>query len=305
MNAVANINNTKVEVINFESVPVLTTEQIAKFYGTEPNNIKVNFSRNPDRFVEGKHYFKLEGAELKTFKNMVTQSNYVPKRTARLILWTERGASRHAKMLETDQAWDVFEKLEECYFHRQEVLAKTHKSERTALNDAVNMLVAKTKHLNYSEAYKLVHQRFNVEHIEEIPFDTIPVVVEYVHHLIAMYSSSENKSSEMPSKHLDLIKNLIDAVLSQNFMTSKMYQALHVLDNEKGRDLADQAFQTNIAVLKLTRAMDMRDSSGRKIISDDLRNVNFSNGEHSGVRWFHPLIEHHRLMGALRISGEW
>ncbi|ENT3909961.1 P22AR C-terminal domain-containing protein, partial [Escherichia coli] len=33
-----------------------------------------------------------------------------------LILWTERGAARHAKMLETDQAWDVFEKLEDCYF---------------------------------------------------------------------------------------------------------------------------------------------------------------------------------------------
>ncbi|EPT6592756.1 phage antirepressor Ant, partial [Escherichia coli] len=37
-----------------------------------------------------------------------------------LILWTERGAARHAKMLETDQAWDVFEKLEDCYFSQCE-----------------------------------------------------------------------------------------------------------------------------------------------------------------------------------------
>ncbi|EDE8442018.1 phage antirepressor Ant, partial [Salmonella enterica subsp. enterica serovar Pomona] len=35
-------------------------------------------------------------------------------------LWTERGAARHAKMLETDQAWEVFEKLEDCYFSRSE-----------------------------------------------------------------------------------------------------------------------------------------------------------------------------------------
>ena len=35
-----------------------------------------------------------------------------------LILWTERGAARHAKMLETDQAWEVFERLEDCYFSR-------------------------------------------------------------------------------------------------------------------------------------------------------------------------------------------
>ncbi|EGA8634781.1 hypothetical protein ABRM53_005331 [Escherichia coli] len=37
-----------------------------------------------------------------------------------LILWTERGAARHAKMLETDQAWDVFEKLEDCYFSQKD-----------------------------------------------------------------------------------------------------------------------------------------------------------------------------------------
>lgn len=41
-------------------------------------------------------------------------------------------------------------------------VAKTHKSEREPLTNAVNLLVAKTKHLNYSDAYKLVHQRFNV-----------------------------------------------------------------------------------------------------------------------------------------------
>lgn len=59
-------------------------------------------------------------------------------------------------------------------------VAKSYKSDREPLTSAVNLLVAKTKHLNYSDAYKLVHQRFNVQHIEEIPFETIPIVVEYV-----------------------------------------------------------------------------------------------------------------------------
>lgn len=77
-------------------------------------------------------------------------------------------------------------------------VAKTHKSEREPLTNAVNMLVAKTKHLNYSEAYKLVHQRFNVDHIEEIPYDAIPVAVEYVHHLIAMYSKADRWKDTEP-----------------------------------------------------------------------------------------------------------
>ncbi|MBW5826203.1 ORF6N domain-containing protein [Yersinia kristensenii] len=97
-------------------IPVITTELLAQLYGTEVINIQVNHTRNKGRFVEGKHYFKLEGAELKDFKNRLTESKSVAKRARALILWTERGAARHAKMLETNQAWEVFEKLEDCYF---------------------------------------------------------------------------------------------------------------------------------------------------------------------------------------------
>lgn len=83
-------------------------------------------------------------------------------------------------------------------------VAKTHKSEREPLTNAVNMLVAKTKHLNYSDAYKLVHQRFNVEHIDKIPYDAIPVAVEYVHHLIALYSNADKQiftSADLQNVH--------------------------------------------------------------------------------------------------------
>lgn len=108
--------------ITHNQVPVITTELLAQLYGTETNNIKVNFSRNSDRFVCGKHYFKIEGDELRAMKHEVTQSNSVKiaRNVRSLILWTERGAARHAKMLETDQAWEVFEKLEDCYFSQKQ-----------------------------------------------------------------------------------------------------------------------------------------------------------------------------------------
>lgn len=100
-------------------IPVITTELLARLYGTDPHSITKNHRSNVDRFVAGKHFFKLEGADLKAFKNKVTDSDLVASRAKHLILWTERGAARHAKMLETDQAWEVFEKLEDCYFNVQ------------------------------------------------------------------------------------------------------------------------------------------------------------------------------------------
>ncbi|MGS2755357.1 ORF6N domain-containing protein [Acinetobacter baumannii] len=204
MVSLTQINNTQVSVINFKSIPVVTTEMLAGFYGTESVRIRQNHNENKQRFIEGKHFFKIVGQELKDFVSslkLLANSPTISNKVRSLILWTERGAARHAKMLDTDQAWEVFEQLEDCYFVRKEILAKTHKSEREPLTNAVNLLVAKTKHLNYSDAYKLVHQRFNVQHIDEIPHDVIPVAVEYVHHLIAMYSSAEKYKDTEPNIH--------------------------------------------------------------------------------------------------------
>ncbi|MBG6243495.1 MAG: ORF6N domain-containing protein [Candidatus Symbiopectobacterium sp. Dall1.0] len=113
-------NKTSTEalpVVTHNNIPVITTELLAMLYATDTDNIKKNHSRNQGRFVIGKHYFKLEGDELREYKNRVTLSHSVAKHTRSLILWTERGAARHAKMLETDQAWEVFEQLEDCYFN--------------------------------------------------------------------------------------------------------------------------------------------------------------------------------------------
>lgn len=105
--------------ITYKGVPVVTTELLARLYGSDIANIKKNFARHADRFEESKHYFKLDGEELREFKHKVTNSPLVNlvSNVRHLMVWTERGAARHAKMLETDQAWEVFERLEDCYFN--------------------------------------------------------------------------------------------------------------------------------------------------------------------------------------------
>lgn len=99
---------------------ILTTDQLAQVYETDVNNIQANFKRNESHFIEGVHYFKLEGAALKEFKNQPTMSQLVSKHTSQLYLWTERGASRHCKILDTDKAWEQFDHLEETYFKVKE-----------------------------------------------------------------------------------------------------------------------------------------------------------------------------------------
>lgn len=102
--------------VTYNQIPVITTELLAHLYGTKIKNISDNFLNNTTRFMPGKHYFKIEKNELREFKNRPETIGLVGKNARSLILWTERGAARHAKMLETDQAWEVFEKLEDCYF---------------------------------------------------------------------------------------------------------------------------------------------------------------------------------------------
>ena len=64
-----------------------------------------NFKNNEGHFEEGKHYFKLEGAELKDFKRHSENIGLpINKFASTLYLWTRQGASRHCKMLNTDKA---------------------------------------------------------------------------------------------------------------------------------------------------------------------------------------------------------
>ncbi|EFT5673597.1 ORF6N domain-containing protein [Salmonella enterica] len=106
-------------IVTYSNVPVITTELLAKLYETEEKHIRQNFKRNECRFIAGKHFFKVSGSELDDLRTS-QRGLQISTKTRSLILWTERGAARHAKMLETDQAWEVFEKLEDCYFSQKQ-----------------------------------------------------------------------------------------------------------------------------------------------------------------------------------------
>lgn len=121
MQEMVKVNNQEVAVIEWNNERVITTAQLANIYETDINNVQVNFSRNKNRFTEGKHYIFLQGNELKEYKRLLTESQHPLseelKFVSQLYLWTKQGASRHCKILDTEKAWEQFDYLEEAYFN--------------------------------------------------------------------------------------------------------------------------------------------------------------------------------------------
>lgn len=109
------------QIVEYRGQRVATTEQLAAGYGTDVANIKMNYSRNANRFVEGKHFFKVVGKELADLRVSFSYLQ-ISSKTRSLMLWTERGAANHAKMLETEQAWSYYDEMVEFYFTRREAL---------------------------------------------------------------------------------------------------------------------------------------------------------------------------------------
>lgn len=154
-------------VIESRGQRVLTSAQIADCYNTTVDCIKQNFHANRNRYIEGKHYIALTGNELREFKNKVRipdpvknesknevriphsaeikaryQFNTQFKYAKSLYLWTEKGALLHAKSLNTDKAWEVYDYLVDFYFRvKEEPAVKEAKPDRIKSQPAMMTVV--------------------------------------------------------------------------------------------------------------------------------------------------------------------
>ncbi|EFB2193754.1 phage antirepressor N-terminal domain-containing protein [Escherichia coli] len=115
---------------------------------------------------------------------------------------------------------------------------KTSVDDRTSLRDAVNMLVSK-KHLMYPEAYAMIHQRFNVESIEELDASQIPQAVEYIHRVVLegeFIGKQEKKANELSAKEANSLVWLWDYANRSQALFRELYPALkQIQSNYSGR----------------------------------------------------------------------
>lgn len=166
--------------IIWQDARVITTELLAKVYGASPQNIRKNFNNNQSRFVEGKHFYKVVGRDLRDLRITFGDAQISPKARS-VVLWTERGAMRHAKMLETDKAWEVFETLEDCYFADHKRKAEGNLStvrDRIPLYYFTVDTVLRHR-LLFSRVYLLVNLFAGSKRFKEMTKDQLPEVLEF------------------------------------------------------------------------------------------------------------------------------
>ena len=114
----------ELQITEYKNIRVITTQQIAEAYGSDTRVISNNFNRNKDRYVEGKHYICLEDDEKREFVDH-HQIDDGSKKASKLYLWTEKGAFLHAKSLNTDTAWEVYDRLVDNYFEKPKAVPMT------------------------------------------------------------------------------------------------------------------------------------------------------------------------------------
>lgn len=105
-------------IIRWKGTPICTIKQAADFYNVPEGNIRKNYERNKERYREGEHVISLQGADLKDFGQIVQISFH--QTVKKITLFTKRGMARLAKSCGSEQAWEVFEELEETYFNRSQ-----------------------------------------------------------------------------------------------------------------------------------------------------------------------------------------
>ena len=125
-------------VTEYRDIRVLTTQQIAELYGADSKTISYNFNHNKERYIEGKHYILLTGDELRAFREI----HDLPTSTPKLYLWTEKGAFLHAKSLNTDKAWEVYDRLVDGYFRVRSVVDERLSPETKMLYQMINQIAA-------------------------------------------------------------------------------------------------------------------------------------------------------------------
>ena len=115
------ICNRELEIRRYSGQRVITFKDVERLHEKKEGSVRLAFSRNKKRFIEGEHFFNitkksLENTEL--FQNDTV--NISVKSPNGLTVLTERGYLLLAKVFTDDLSWQIQDALVEHYFNHRE-----------------------------------------------------------------------------------------------------------------------------------------------------------------------------------------
>lgn len=213
--------------ILFKNMPCISTEMLAQAYEVKPIQIQQNYANNKERFTEGKHFYFVDGEALKSLRDLQLENFYLHPKARHITLWTERGAARHAKMLNSDKAWDVFEMLEETFFNQPaapapapapaEPVTFSTTAERLPLRNIVNVWAGQSGQ-SFADCWRQLKAAFKLSSIKDLPSSWVVDAIDWVQEKIdnasaasALPAASSAQAlppaSELPALPADTPKN--------------------------------------------------------------------------------------------------
>lgn len=104
-------HTTKLNLVIYQDEPVLSFNMVDQAHARTSETARVNFNRNKQRFIKGKHYHMVPYAQADELRPYGVE---VPPRGLTLI--TKRGYLLLVKSFTDDLAWEVQEQLVDYYF---------------------------------------------------------------------------------------------------------------------------------------------------------------------------------------------
>ena len=181
-------NSTQLSTYNFESHAIRTlsindepwfvAKDLCETLGIQNSRQALANLDEDERGMLNIHHSNLEDC----FDNRVNEIGIVNESGMYTLILRCRDAVKKGSVPHRFRKWVTAEVLP-AIRKTGKYESKTTADDRTGLRNAVNMLVSK-KGLIYSDAYHLIHQRFNVESIEDLTLEQLPQAVEYVHRIV-------------------------------------------------------------------------------------------------------------------------
>lgn len=119
MNEVITIENTEMQIREYDGQRVVTFKDIDKVHQRPKGTAKRNFTRNKKHFIENEDYFVVTREDVGT--NFVPTYGFNEKAPSGILV-TETGYLMLVKSLRDDLSWDVQRQLVKAYFKvKQEI----------------------------------------------------------------------------------------------------------------------------------------------------------------------------------------